>query len=334
MKKFFFTLFALLSLTTYAQEANPDSTVDVVAYFSKNDSIKYTYIHNEFSVSEKNDTTNTMHIWHDFLLVVTDSTKEGYKVQYTLLDFSKPDTSSTDFKARMSAAIFEKLKGLKLIFKLSELGELQKLENWKEVVQRCKDMPQQVSSMLFDKHPEVKKILNQKNFENLIKLSMKDEESVRELFPEMENLFMQHGNSFAYGKQIVPREDKDVPEYKTETTITADTIAAGDGDEFGGYFVLFNATATMPGEGLGSLISGIASAIGTDKLSEEADKASEQLDIKNMRIESQNYSEYFWKGWPKDVEINKNVLVQPKGQTKYRPAKLVQETINWTEANI
>lgn len=133
MKKVFFTLFALLSLTTYAQEATADSTVDVVAYFAKHDSIKYTYVHNEFRVNEKNDTVNTVHYWRDFQLVVTDSTKNGYTVEYALLDFNKPDSSSVDFKAQLQDFIFEKLKGLKLNFKLNEFGEVQKLENWKDV---------------------------------------------------------------------------------------------------------------------------------------------------------------------------------------------------------
>ena len=53
-----------------------------------------------------------------------------------------------------------------------------------------------------------------------------------------------------------------------------------------------------------------------------------------MRLSEQNYYEYFWKGWPKEVEIDKDVLVLPKGQKQYRPAKLVQEKITWAEANI
>ena len=334
MKKFFFTLFALLSLTTYAQEANPDSTVDVVAYFSKNDSVKYTYVHNEFRVNEKNDTVNTVHYWRDFQLVVTDSTKDGYTLEYTLLDFNKPDSSSVDFKAQLQAFIFGKLKGLKLNFKLNEFGEVQKLENWKDVAQRCKDLPQTVGSMLFEKHPEVAKLLNKKAIESLLKTAVSDEESVRGFLPEMESLFKNHGSSFSFGKRQIPCDAEKTEGFSSESTVTADTIAADEDDEFGGYFVLYEGTATMPGEGLASLITDIASSVGTEKLSDQADKASNQLDIKNMRLSEQNYFEYFWKGWPKEIEIDKDVLIQPKGQKQYRPAKLVQEKITWAEANM
>ena len=82
MNKFVFSVcLFLFSLAGFAQgstlvEAEEDSTISVIAYFCKNDSLVYDYWHVKNRIKEA-DTVTTVNVTTRFLVTVTDSTREG-----------------------------------------------------------------------------------------------------------------------------------------------------------------------------------------------------------------------------------------------------------------
>ena len=75
-------LFAVLTVnaqsTTLEQEA--DTTINVVGYFCKNDTMTFRNHQLKQKIID-NDTTLTYDIAEEFMIVVTDSTNKGYRME-------------------------------------------------------------------------------------------------------------------------------------------------------------------------------------------------------------------------------------------------------------
>lgn len=70
--------------TTSQGEGKTDSTINIVGYFCKNDMLTYWITESEWKVAE-GDTTRTGSVSTKVMLTVTDSTKNGYAMEYKFL---------------------------------------------------------------------------------------------------------------------------------------------------------------------------------------------------------------------------------------------------------
>ena len=80
---------AIVSMTAWSQnlvleQEEPDDEIAVVGYFCKNDTMTYRQKHGKYIIQE-NDTTVSETVSEqyveEFMIVVTDSTSEGYKMK-------------------------------------------------------------------------------------------------------------------------------------------------------------------------------------------------------------------------------------------------------------
>lgn len=72
-----------------SQEESEDE-IAVVGYFCKNDTMTYRQTHNKYKI-QGNDTTVSESYVEEFMIVVTDSTSDGYKMKYIPLSFTLHD---------------------------------------------------------------------------------------------------------------------------------------------------------------------------------------------------------------------------------------------------
>ena len=85
-------LLAMLALTAWSQnlvleQEEADDAIAVVGYFCKNDTMTYRQTHNKYKI-QGNDTTVSESYVEEFMIVVTDSTSDGYKMKYIPLSVS------------------------------------------------------------------------------------------------------------------------------------------------------------------------------------------------------------------------------------------------------
>lgn len=86
---------ACVAMTAWSQnlmlnQEEPEDEIAVVGYFCKNDTMTYRQTHNKYKI-QGNDTTVSESYVEEFMIVVTDSTSDGYKMKYIPLSFTLHD---------------------------------------------------------------------------------------------------------------------------------------------------------------------------------------------------------------------------------------------------
>ena len=117
-------------------ELSEDSVVNIIAYFSKNDTLTYVYDYQEMSVVN-GDTVSVRKLSRDISIVVTDSTENGYMLELISTDIHADKNIKKSF---FEKKFFESIKGEKVIVKLDEYGALQGISNWKELYDKGKTL--------------------------------------------------------------------------------------------------------------------------------------------------------------------------------------------------
>ena len=125
---FFFYSFipAQTEFSTTKEVEDIDSTLAVIAYFNKHDTLVYWISEAEWSVNGE-DTVRTSGVWTKVMVTVTDSTKKGYAMEYRFLAFEGDSTVSSeigDFQNQLVRKLSEKLVGTTIRFRTDECGQI------------------------------------------------------------------------------------------------------------------------------------------------------------------------------------------------------------------
>lgn len=119
-----------------------DSTVAVIAWFDKRDTMTYWINEGTWSVKD-GDTTKTSGVSTKVMLTVTDSTKKGYRLEYKFLEFQNDtvaDSMLGDFQNRLVGRLSDKIVGTTIRFRTDEYGHITKYENLKEIKKQAKEL--------------------------------------------------------------------------------------------------------------------------------------------------------------------------------------------------
>lgn len=134
MRKTLFTiLFSLLiagimvshAQTNHTQDTatqQQDSTINVIGWFSKNDTVDYWISESQWKFNGI-DTIKTAGLKTKVRLLVTDSTSTGYKMTYTFIDFigdTIPNSPLNDFQNRIAEKLGKKIAGTSIRFETDE----------------------------------------------------------------------------------------------------------------------------------------------------------------------------------------------------------------------
>ena len=303
-------LLSFVSFTmSYAQNQNlaqvqEDSTINVISYFCKNDTMDYRME----SVKQKiqgNDTTLRHYIKEDFRLIVRDSTSNGYKLEYSSLGNYEMEGDEVDV---VSKAAFEKLAELSsrqhVIFTIDELGNLQHIENWRDIKKTMQDGIQILCDSLYANNPMLDSVMPRNRFETSLNLQYSTEQSLWNAYEELQLLFGIHGKAFTIGRH----ETKDDSGYPSVTNLVVSYGSYDDEDQIeGDYYIAAKTTQTIPAEDVVTLVKGQLSGL----LSDEAVKTMQEVDLKNQLEDAQStlLEAYFlfFNGWPCDM-TKQNVM--------------------------
>ena len=169
-------------------ELSEDSVVNIIAYFSKNDTLTYVYDYQEMSV-DNGDTVSVRKLSRDISIVVTDSTENGYMLELISTDIHADKNIKKSF---FEKKFFESIKGEKVIVKLDEYGALQGISNWKELYDKGK-------TLLNDEANTTDKE-TLKGLKRMFDNTIKSEQGMMGMFPELDLLFGSHGIQVMVGE--------------------------------------------------------------------------------------------------------------------------------------
>jgi hypothetical protein len=128
MKIYLAVLVSLLSFTAKSQINPADSTVQVIAYWSKNETQSYKFDHTKFRI-KGNDTTTAGNTSYKVDVTVLDSTASSYTIQWKYRDYTI-ENKKNDATIAALAKIYD---GLTVKFKTDELGTFTELLNWEDI---------------------------------------------------------------------------------------------------------------------------------------------------------------------------------------------------------
>lgn len=295
-----------------------DSILPVIAWFSKRDTMTYWIHDNQWEVNGK-DTVMTLGAAAKVMLTVTDSTRKGYDMEYTFLEFVSDDQIKSEAQnliGQVMDILNDATVGTTIRFRTDQYGKIVKYYNLKDIRKQAEE----VLAKAISKMPYADS-LRAVGLDSDKLMSMIDSDDLVDGYTEeIELLFNYHGGQYKIG-ETESHEDATENEYasdtKTEIWLDPDTYEYGISADVYSY---------IPREDIKVLLGNLIEYF-TDK--ESAKDVREGLDTE---FDSQVTTDgvynsyvrisYFNDGWPQEVVSQDNISL---GDRK----KLKQKYITW-----
>lgn len=333
MKRILTIMLALISytLSTQAQAVNlqeeqEDSVINVIGYFCKGDTMKYTYTDAVYKITQK-DTITSSYYTRDCMIVVTDSTSKGYKMEMTPLEIKLADDSTAEStRTKMNVAILQGFKNIKIKFHTDEFGSIEAIDNWREVRDLCLQGIKLALDTVYLKDSKLDSIMPRKRFEGIIKLALNNEAGVRKCIKELPLLFDYHGNQFKLGTTTAVDSTSTIFPTKVRVLATYAVDEEEEGED-GDYDISCSSVTAIPPKEAAELTSNVLANLFTGEMSDKIDalvKDSLPQYIKNdsLKVELLEDYYYFGNGWPARMK-----QMQSSGFTLQK--KVEYKSIDW-----
>lgn len=308
MKKFLLFTMLLLSATmasaqTTLLDEEDTEQVEVLGYFCKNDTMKYLRHDISYQI-ENNDTIITSDVEEEFMIVVTDSTENGYTMQMSVLS-TDLHTAKNDFERIFHETASEAMKNCPCIFTTNENGEFEHVKNWREIRDAVKACTKTALDRLFTEVAGLDSVMNRSTLESSLAIAFATEDGVKESYDELDLLFGLHGTAFDCGTH---EEDKTANGFPSHTWLEAGYIVKEDEyDDDDDYMVQFKQQTRIPFDdaaGLGmdmmmAMLSTDAAATAKEGIDAVMKEMKEQCpEIVKTDIIAVDFS---YNGWPKNA---------------------------------
>ena len=316
MKKIIiFALVALLaSMTMNAQnldmkQEKADDAITVVGRFSKNDTMTYRLMHYK-NIIHGNDTTVSEDYREEFMIVVTDSTSEGYKMKYiplslTLRDTTLRDTGTPTSQMAINAiALRQLMQSTVCEFTTDEKGLLKSITNWREISDQLMKGVKATCDNLYATIQDLDTANLRQQLGVILAFRFGSEQGVRDRYMELKDLFGLHGSTYAIGNKDIETEYYGYPQLISSRVCYTTIEDEGDDFDEGDYNIASQYTLAIPFDDV--------MEIGFDSLSV---KVSERV---NGSLEAEPNSDevfvsdfygflFFKNGWPKKYYFEESI---------------------------
>lgn len=307
-------LLSILSFSmSYAQGQNlaqvqEDSTINAITYFCKNDTMDYRVEELKQKING-NDTTLNRYIREDFRLIVRDSTSSGYKLEYSCLGNREMEGDEIDF---WNKTVLEKVAELSdkqhVIFTIDEVGNLQHIENWRDIKKTMQEGIKILCDSLYANTPKLDSVMPRNRLEMSLNLQYSTEKSLWSAYEELQLLFAIHGNSYKIGRH----ETKDDSGYPSVTNTVVSYGSYDEEDKIeGDYFIAGKTTQTIPAEDVATLVTGQLSGLLSDEAVKKMKEANVASIVEDAHLTTLEAYFLFYNGWPCDM--SKQTVVKMNG---------------------
>ena len=302
-----FSMPAMKGQTVTAQSESQDSTLNIIAYFCKNDTMEYHYVDFKAKIKET-DTLIERHNNYDFQIIVRDSTSEGYEIEFIPQKASFYEGKEDSLMTHLLQSLYEKMGDMPVIFTVDEYGTLQHIKNWKEIKDFSRKVIKGLCDSLYTNIPELNEVLPRKRFEALMALQFSNEKTYMSQDDELQLLFSLFGNSFKIGKsEVDTQSDAGYPEH-IEFVASYEPSSEEYGFE-NDYYINSVTTTTIPKDDVKAYANSFMGLLMSDSIAEHVTEAMEDMDYTDANVTvAENYN-YFFNGWPCEMENYKSIKI-------------------------
>lgn len=296
-----------------------DSTIAVIAYFCKNDTMKYLRTQTELSVEGGDTVLKEDKMREEFMLIVCDSTPDGYTMEFVPLGVEYGNDAAGSVKNRLYNALSSHFKDVTAVFTTNEYGTVTGLKNWKEIRDRLKVGMKAMLDTLYSASSGIDSVMSRSNLEALVTLMCSSEQGVLSMYEELSTLFSLHGNVFDIGESTIDDADKD-------SSVTTVLVGYAPYDEYGfdyDYNILGRTVTKFTSEETHDLLGGVLNILMTDTVAGTINKFMKDSLNTGMTITQLEDYHLFYNGWPCLMRTQKIVELGPR-------TKVTTDEISWT----
>ena len=316
------------------EQEEDNDFIAVVGYFSKNDTMTYTKTYTKYKIM-RGDTTESSTTREEFMIVVTDSTSNGYKMKYIPMGYSlsDEDTDGDNQGKLVEETLMKAVGSIVCEFSTDELGQVVRIDNWREIRDKVKKGVKLMCDTLYRLEPGIDSIMPRKQLENLMQLRFATEEGVRESYDDLNSLFGLHGNVFDEDEKEIDSDEEGYPMHIVARA--GYTPVEDEENDYEGDYAIATLTSTiMPVEDLMDIGFGALSLLMSDMVSDSLDVMRDviidSLQIaapQGVDIQENAYFGYFMNGWPKEYYYEK--IVDLGLGKKVQTTSIVWSSRNW-----
>lgn len=293
--------------------ASPDSIINVIAWFNKHDTVTYRVNESSWKLTGT-DTVLTASYSMIARINVVDSTANGYKMDYTFLDFptdALPDSASVidRFQNQITDKLARKIVGTTVHFETDEYGRITRYKNLGQIKKQARSLFKEALNE-FSKIPEIQGLKEMGFDVKDYAKNVDTDKLVDGYLEELNMLFMYHGLSMQPGENT-EHEDATETQYEN-TTYTSATVDADDGS----YSIVQDVTSILPRNELKEIVGGIVESFSNDSIT---DSFNENFDAQvNVDCTYEDYLkiDYLGNGWPYSIVRQKSTMIGNRGKVK------------------
>lgn len=293
--------------------ASPDSIINVIAWFNKRDTVTYRVNESSWKLTGT-DTVLTASYSMIARINVVDSTANGYRMDYTFLDFptdALPDSASAidRFQNQITDKLARKIVGTTVHFETDEYGRITRYKNLGQIKKQARSLFKEALNE-FSKIPEIQGLKEMGFDVKDYAKNVDTDKLVDGYLEELNMLFMYHGLSMQSGENT-EHEDATETQYEN-TTYTSATVDAGDGS----YSIVQDVTSILPRNELKEIVGGIVESFSNDSIT---DSFNENFDAQvNVDCTYEDYLkiDYLGNGWPYSIVRQKATMIGNRGKVK------------------
>ncbi len=277
-------------------EATEGDEVNVVAWFSKCDTVVYTIRDSSWKIDGQ-DTIMTAADITTAMVTVTDSAETGYRLSYTILDVS--DESPTDtplgqFQKNFMSSVASKLIGKTIDFETDECGKIVRIINLDDVKKQAKNLFKTAFKELKNE-PWMKEATKIAGFKlDDFTKSVDADRMVNAYLMNINLLFAYHGLAFDLGTHYIKHDATDT-QYATETYSWV-TV-----EEDGCYNVTIDEFYKIPQKVIKSIVGQVFDKIDNKEAKEWFETGYDAEIPEDNEAESNVNISYLPNGWPYEV---------------------------------
>ena len=287
-----------------AQETEKaDSSVNVIAFFSKNDTTDYRESYLKYKVIN-NDTTISIGYSEDFRLIVRDSTATDYTIECISTDFQFL-TDNPSFTDKLTKITWDVTKKVPMIFKVDSLGTLIEIVNWKEIRNTVQPAFKVACEMLKNEIDE--NVINIPALIVSFNTQTDSEQAIAENTLITSRLFALFGKSLTLGEIKAKDETLGHPTDVTFNTYIVESDSGEDDPELayaGDYGIKTQSVTKLPATELTDLGLDAVKQTLTDESASKIENVKSEIknaakDFGEATITVNEEYSYFFNGWPK-----------------------------------